>query len=52
MSYSFVITSFNSAGTIETVLKSVMGQEIQPSEVIIIDDASEDDSLKIIQSLA
>jgi glycosyltransferase involved in cell wall biosynthesis len=51
MRYTYVVTSFNSAGTIETVLKNVMGQEIQPSEVIIIDDASEDDSPNIIQDL-
>lgn len=48
MKYSLVVTSFNSSSTIETVLKNVKGIRTPPSEVIIIDDCSEDDSPTLI----
>jgi len=39
---SVIIPCFNAAGTIERALSSVLGQTVLPREIILIDDASED----------
>jgi glycosyltransferase involved in cell wall biosynthesis len=41
---SVVIPTFNRAGSLETALKSVFAQSLPPSEVIVVDDGSSDDS--------
>lgn len=45
---SVVITSYNHAEFIEQAIQSVLGQTQKPFEVIVIDDASTDNSLEII----
>jgi glycosyltransferase involved in cell wall biosynthesis len=49
MTYTLVITTFNSARSIEAVLKSIENQQTPPGEVIIVDDASEDGSIGLIK---
>jgi hypothetical protein len=44
MPYTVVVTSFNSAETIELVIKGVKELVPPPSQVILIDDASNDGS--------
>jgi glycosyltransferase involved in cell wall biosynthesis len=51
MSYTVVVTSFNSVGTIELVIRSVRALVPPPNQVIVVDDASEDGSYQLIQDL-
>ena len=45
--YSVVIPLYNKAEYISRTLKSVLAQSFQNFEVIVVDDGSRDDSLKI-----
>ncbi|NCX33690.1 MAG: glycosyltransferase [Actinobacteria bacterium] len=49
---SVVIPTFNSAATIERALKSVVGQTCPPTEVIVIDNASADDTVARVRAFA
>ena len=49
---SVVIPCFNSAATIERALRSVEHQTTKPHEVLVVDDASSDDSVSIIEQYA
>ena len=49
---SVVIPCFNSATTIERALRSVEHQTIKPHEVLIVDDASSDNSISVIEQYA
>jgi len=51
MTYSVVITSYNSVDTIERVIKGVCELEPKPVEVLILDDCSTDGSVALIQGL-
>ena len=44
------ITTFNAADTIENVLSSVINQTYRPIEVIIVDDCSSDNTIRIIET--
>ena len=48
---SIITVSYNSAATIERTLRSVLNQIVAPKEYIIIDGASKDDTLKVVESL-
>lgn len=48
-SISVIIPSFNSKDYILTCLLSIVNQSIQPKEIIVVDDCSQDDSLNVIQ---
>lgn len=48
---SVVIPLYNKAKYVRSALESVVGQSLQPSEVIIIDDGSSDDSVDQISDL-
>lgn len=48
---SVVIPSFNHAGYVEECLRSVFSQSQPPDHLLVIDDGSEDDSLRIIDKL-
>ncbi|GDX20698.1 hypothetical protein LBMAG07_16190 [Actinomycetes bacterium] len=49
---SVVIPCFNSATTIERALRSVEHQTIKPHEVLVVDDASSDNTVSIIEQFA
>ena len=46
---SIITIAYNSAATIEDTIKSVVNQDYQNIEYIIVDGASKDDTLKIIE---
>lgn len=48
---SVIVPSYNSAGTIERCLLSVLHTGYQPLEVIVVDDASTDGSTAIVERL-
>ena len=52
MKISVYITSYNKGKYISEAIDSVLGQTLQPHEIILVDDGSEDDSREIIQSHA
>jgi teichuronic acid biosynthesis glycosyltransferase TuaG len=49
---SVVIPCFNSATTIERALRSVEHQTTKPHEVLVVDDASSDNSISVIEQFA
>jgi glycosyltransferase involved in cell wall biosynthesis len=46
---SVVIPCFNSAATIERALRSVEHQTTKPNEVLVVDDASSDNTVSVIE---
>ncbi len=50
--YTFVIPCFNAEATIEKCVSSVMKQNIDLFEIILIDDGSNDGTLNVIKQLA
>jgi glycosyltransferase involved in cell wall biosynthesis len=50
--YSAVLTTFNAETTITRALQSILEQSIKPDEIIIVDDASADQTLKIISKIS
>lgn len=46
---TFVVTSFNYAGFIEQTLESIKQQSYKNFEIIVVDDASSDNSVEIIE---
>jgi glycosyltransferase involved in cell wall biosynthesis len=50
--FSVVVPMFNSRFTIERALTSAIGQGYQPSEVILVDDGSSDDTLAVVASIS
>ena len=51
-SVSVVIPCFRCTGTIERAVASVAAQTRRPAEVILVDDASGDDTQKLLQKLS
>ena len=51
-SISVVIPCFNSATTIERALRSVEHQTTKPHEVLVVDDASSDNTVSVIEQYA
>ena len=49
ISVSVIVPVFNSATTILRALDSIFSQTTQPQEIIIVDDASTDDSCAVIE---
>ena len=49
---SVVIPCFNSAATIERALRSVEHQTTKPHEVLVVDDASNDNTVSVIEQYA
>lgn len=48
---SVIITCFNSENTIEYSIKSILNQTYKNIDIIIVDDASQDDTLKILKNI-
>jgi glycosyltransferase involved in cell wall biosynthesis len=48
MKYSVVIPAYNAQETIKECLKSVVAQTMSPSQIIVVDDGSQDDTAKIV----
>jgi glycosyltransferase involved in cell wall biosynthesis len=48
---SVIIPCYRSTGTIERALKSVLAQSLQPSEIILVDDGSGDETLAMLLNL-
>lgn len=44
MNITVGITSYNQSALLRVAIESVLGQTRQPAEIIIVDDASTDDS--------
>jgi glycosyltransferase involved in cell wall biosynthesis len=49
---SVVIPCYRCSSTIERAVNSVAGQTVRPAELILVDDASEDDTLAALDQLA
>ena len=48
--YAAVLTTFNAEKTIERAVESILAQSISAAEIVIIDDASQDATVKILHS--
>jgi glycosyltransferase involved in cell wall biosynthesis len=51
-SISVIIPTYNSAKFIRETIDSVLRQSVLPSEIIVVDDASKDDTVEIVRELA
>jgi glycosyltransferase involved in cell wall biosynthesis len=49
---SVVIPNYNHARLLPTCVQALLGQSVQPMEIIILDDASTDNSVEVIQDFA
>ena len=49
---SVLMPNYNHAHYLPAALESVIAQDLQPREVIVMDDASTDDSLKVLEQFA
>lgn len=49
MSFSVVIPAFNAEGTIARALQSCIDQTLSPVEIIVVDDASRDQTIRIAE---
>ncbi len=50
--YSVALCTFNGEKYIEEQLNSILGQTVLPREIVISDDGSEDDTMKIVNEIA
>ncbi len=50
--FPFVFRTYNHARYLPQVLESVLTQSVRPLEVLVLDDASTDDSVQVIQQYA
>ena len=48
--HTIVITSFNNQSTIVSAISSAVNQSLKPSEIIVVDDCSEDQSISVINN--
>jgi glycosyltransferase involved in cell wall biosynthesis len=49
---SVIVPTYNRAHTIRRCLDSALGQTISPDEVIVVDDASTDDTTSVVKSIS
>ncbi|WP_016952382.1 glycosyltransferase [Anabaena sp. PCC 7108] len=52
MDVAVIITLFNGEKWIRQTLESVLSQEDPPSEVVVVDDGSEDNSPEIVRAFS
>lgn len=50
--YCAVMATYNSEKTVKEALNSILSQSISPNEIIIVDDASSDTTVKILNEIA
>lgn len=50
-SFSVIIPAFNSALSIEAAIKSCLDQSLKPSEIIVIDDCSTDNTVSVVRDI-
>jgi glycosyltransferase involved in cell wall biosynthesis len=50
MTVSVIITVYNLEGFVARAIESALNQTIKPDEIIVVDDGSKDDSVKVIES--
>lgn len=50
MKVSVIITVYNLEGFVAKAIESALNQTVKPDEVIVVDDGSKDNSVKVIQS--
>ncbi len=48
---SVIIPTFNAEGTVEKALRSVLAQDLAPSEILVVDDASTDGTLACVRAV-
>lgn len=51
MKYSVVIAAYNASSTIAATVNACLAQSLLPCEIIVVDDASTDDTVQILQQL-
>lgn len=51
-SVACVLPAFNAGSTIERAIRSVQAQTVRVSEIWVVDDASSDDTVEVVQGLA
>src|SRR3954469_22110395 len=51
-SLSVVVPNYNHAKYLPTCLTAILGQSVQPFEILVLDDASTDNSLEVIRRFA
>lgn len=49
---SVIIPLYNKAASIERTLRSVVGQRVQPREIIVVDDGSTDGSAEVVERIS
>jgi succinoglycan biosynthesis protein ExoO len=52
MNFSVLIPAYNVAGIIERAIRSAAAQTLPPSEILVIDDCSNDSTVEVVQALA
>jgi len=50
MKLSVIIPTYNRANLVQRAIKSVLNQTLKPYEIIVIDDGSTDDTLKVLKN--
>jgi glycosyltransferase involved in cell wall biosynthesis len=48
---SVIVTTFNSAATIKRTVESIQAQTMDDFEIVIVDDASTDDTVRVVESI-
>lgn len=51
LSISAIVPTYNGAAFLEDALKSLFAQTVKPCEIIVVDDASADDTLKVARTI-
>jgi succinoglycan biosynthesis protein ExoO len=52
MNFSVLIPAYNVSGIIERAIRSAAAQTLPPSEILVIDDCSNDSTVEVVQALA
>ena len=52
MTVSFIVTSYNYAKYIEETISSIKNQTYKDFEIIVVDDASKDSSVAILENIS